>query len=701
MSRFEFCLCLLPARARPVLCLLLAVSGGPVHAFSDLTLKLESIEFQNFSIEDVSVAMHAGDGESVALVISAARVALDSAVLIEQLKVNCSEGQLSTSILSCEEGKYQAYHPEYGEISGRLAMHYRLDGRAAGLRLATVRIGMATVSGSVAYDTAGWTADLQGNALELSRLRAIAGAIGYRPVDLEEESGAVDVDITITGGAAGVETVQGMIKTKEVGFFAASAAEALSAEIKFDVREGNGWQMNLAGRVDSGAMFIDTGLSVGGIHPGIGLEITGAPLHITVDMHADPDLQRFDVRDFTVDHPGVMAVQAKIQAEMNTEPGIHSAEVDLSVRDAGEFYITYLQPFLLGTQFGNLEMAGAFEANGLINDSSLVRLAVQFADLHIYDSNDRFYLAGIDGGLQMTDTAAPVSSTLSWQGAGIYRLDLGAGRLVLESSRQTVNIVSWDDVPLLDGVLQINSLNITNAGRKDMVITLDGALTPVSMADFTAAMGWPVMSGELTTVIDGLSYRQGRLEVDGSINLGLFDGDVDIRNLRIDDLFGLVPSLYADIDIHAIDLELLTGRFDFGRIQGRISGRVHQLQLQAWQPVYFEAELATPDDYSGPRRISQQAVDNIGLVGGGAAGALSGGFLRLFREYSYGRIGISCRLYNGWCELGGVSETADGFVLVSRGGLLPPWIEVKATGHSIHWATLIETLKTVTQTGPN
>ncbi len=220
------------------------------------------------------------------------------------------------------------------------------------------------------------------------------------------------------------------------------------------------------------------------------------------------------------------------------------------------------------------------------------------------------------------------------------------------------------------------------------------------MTDFTQALGWPIMSGQLTGVIQGLKYHRGNLQVGGHINVGLFNGNVVVRNLRVEELFGLVPSLYADIDIEDIDLEQLTERFSFGKIEGTLNGKVHKLELQAWQPVYFEAEVATAEDDEVRHRISQKAVDNLGYLGSGATGALSSGFLSFFKEYSYGRLGISCRLYNSACELGGVGETSNGFYILTRGGMLPPWVEVKGAGHSISWNTLIEGLKTITTNQP-
>ena len=90
-------------------------------------------------------------------------------------------------------------------------------------------------------------------------------------------------------------------------------------------------------------------------------------------------------------------------------------------------------------------------------------------------------------------------------------------------------------------------------------------------------------------------------------------------------------------------------------------------------------------------------LENLNQIGGGLSGTLSNGFLRFFPSYSYGRIGFSCRLSNGICELGGVEETADGFYLLTRGGILPPWVEVRGAGRSIKWDDLIGGLKRIAE----
>jgi hypothetical protein len=49
--------------------------------------------------------------------------------------------------------------------------------------------------------------------------------------------------------------------------------------------------------------------------------------------------------------------------------------------------------------------------------------------------------------------------------------------------------------------------------------------------------------------------------------------------------------------------------------------------------------------------------------------------------------------------LGGIKETDQGFYLLTRGGMLPPWVEVKAVGRSMPWNELIDGFKQISAGG--
>lgn len=679
---------------------LVCASLQPLLAVDEVKFNLGRAEHNSFVADDVAVHLDYGSGESVSLHITAARLALPKDNEFQLTEIHCESGTLSGGVLQCENGRFSTHHKDHGKITGNIDMVYHLYGSQGKFVLPAIAINGSNFAAQAAFDADGWRAGVKGDRVDLAWLRKTLEPYGYWPADYSDESGSVDIDVQADGAGDDIHRLQGMLQAHNVGFYGENAAEEFTGKIRFNIDASDGWRILAEGDLDNGVLFVVPGITVSNIKPGITLDLTEQPLHFSFDTTLDAALEQITVRQLDVDHPGVMTASVQAYAAMADPVRIHTADITLSVGNTGRFYATWLQPFLLDTTFNAMEIAGGLQARLGVRDNEFHDLDLHFDDLHAYDGDGRFHIAGLDGSFRVNEEAAPVESALSWQGAGIYRLDTGGGKLALVSSNREVEITNWEDVPVLGGELRMNELNITNAGKRDMSIRLDGELTSIAMADFTRAMGWPIMSGELTGAIEGLTYKSGNLDVQGEINIGLFDGNIVIRNLSIDDLFGVVPVLHADIDINNLDLELLTNRFSFGYIQGRLGGRVHQLELQAWRPVYFEAELMTPENDNSRHRISQQAVENLGYLGGGSVNALSSGFLRVFKDYSYGLLGISCRLINGVCELGGVRDTENGFILVSRGGLLPPWIEVRGTGHSIAWPVLIEGLKTIATNKP-
>ncbi|MEK7874686.1 MAG: hypothetical protein AAB325_00630, partial [Pseudomonadota bacterium] len=175
----------------------------------------------------------------------------------------------------------------------------------------------------------------------------------------------------------------------------------------------------------------------------------------------------------------------------------------------------------------------------------------------------------------------------------------------------------------------------------------------------------------------------------------VFDGTVVAQNLVLESPFGKVPRLTADVDMRNLDLDLLTRTFSFGNITGRVDAQVKALELVNWEPVHFDARIASSaGEY--PRRISQAAVQNISALGGaGAAAAIQRSFLRFFETFGYSALGLSCRLESGVCRMGGIEHVPQGYVIVKGGGI--PAINVLGYNRNVGWRELIERLKRVTE----
>lgn len=322
-------------------------------------------------------------------------------------------------------------------------------------------------------------------------------------------------------------------------------------------------------------------------------------------------------------------------------------------------------------------------------------LRLQLDSVTFSDADGQFGVEGLEGELRWDSSKQRHDSTLAWKSLGFYQLRTGAASVRLESAGQHVKLVEPLAVPLLDGFLHVHEFE-AGQGDDGVYWLLDGQLTPVSMQDFSTALGWTPLSGKLSGMIPKMRYQNGVLSLGGILLVQAFDGAITLRNLRIEQPLGLVPRLWLDARMENVDLKTLTSTFSFGRIEGRLRGELNQLYMEAWQPVTFDAFIGTPDDDSSRHRISQRAVDNISDLGGtGVSGALSRGFLQLLEDFPYKRLGIRCRLENGICHMGGIAPAGQGYYLV-QGRLLPPRLDVIGYVDEVDWQSLVDRLATIT-----
>jgi hypothetical protein len=178
--------------------------------------------------------------------------------------------------------------------------------------------------------------------------------------------------------------------------------------------------------------------------------------------------------------------------------------------------------------------------------------------------------------------------------------------------------------------------------------------------------------------------------MDGDLSATVFNGTIVGRNFRLHDPLGRWPRLFADVTARNLDLELVTSAFPIGNITGRLDTDVKGLELFNWSPVAFDAKLYTTPGDRSKHLISQKAVTSISNVGGGGGGvgaALQSGMLRFFENFRYDEIGLTCKLSNDVCSMGGVEPAGVGYYIVKGRGL--PRIDIIGNQGRVDWPRLI------------
>jgi len=683
------------SRVRVVCAVLLTIGllAGLVlqgHAIETARLSLGNIEGDGWSVSDLSMDINWTGTATARAVLQAATADLPGKLgSVKALQLVCDQAELTNAGFSCRNGKLDFRSSRFGRQSLPASIDYKHVDKSIRLRLRSLRLAGGRVTVAASHLDGNWSADIKGNALVLSALADELKAAGLELPALSPE-GTADIDLDLRGQGPSVARAVYAVRLKADSFTDVAgkyAGENLAMSLSGKAQLlRSGWRIQAALEAQRGAVYIDP----------LYIEAGKQPIHASASIDWQPRGRVLTVREFTYEHPASVKISAQGRLALAQEQPVQQLRVAMHEAAFPSAYKTYLQPWLADSLAGNLETNGSLHGELHIENGLPQRASVDIEALTIKEKNGLFGFDNLAGNLDWSNGKLPEYSSLAWDSGSVYRIDLGATGLEIESTGTAVRLVRPVRIPVIDGALDIESFALEYAEETGLRWEVDSILTPVSMRELTRALEWPEFGGKLSGVIPAVRYADGELTVGGVLLVRVFDGVVTLRELKLLQPFGLVPRLQVNADIDNIDLESLTGAFSFGRIEGRLDGRVDDLVLESWLPSAFDAEFSTPKDDRSRHRISQKAVDNISNIGGGGiGGALSRSFLQFLEDFPYDRLGIRCRLANGVCDMGGVEPAERGYYLV-KGRFLPPRLDVVGYADRVNWDSLVAQIIAVT-----
>jgi hypothetical protein len=409
------------------------------------------------------------------------------------------------------------------------------------------------------------------------------------------------------------------------------------------------------------------------------------------------ELPRIEWRDGAV-------LAADGSAAFGNDASLRALDLQLHSTDMGPLRDRYLSGWLGVFGLGDVELSGATDLHLVMHGGTLQSVDANLHGVDLREPDERFGFRGLDGDVRFS-SSTPVASTLRWQSSRLYGLDFGTATLPFASENGELVFREPVVVPAMGGTLTFDHMILRPPGSNDsmgdagMDIRFALALDNIDFGRVSKALGLPAFQGTLGGEIPSAHYAGERLDFDGGLAMKLFDGEVRFTDLSMERPFGVAPSLSANIDFQDLDLLRLTEILDFGSITGRLDGHVHDLRLVDWTPVAFDAEMHSVRRAGTKQRISQRAVQNISSVGDASfVSSLQGRLIGLFDDFGYANLGISCRLANEVCEMGGLgnsprSQAANSFTIVEGSGL--PRLNVVGFNRSVDWPTLVERLEAV------
>ncbi|NOT16373.1 MAG: hypothetical protein HOP21_12575 [Methylotenera sp.] len=473
------------------------------------------------------------------------------------------------------------------------------------------------------------------------------------------------------------------------------SANILFSHVNFSDASGLHAGENLAGQLKFEATHINDTWHWNGLFSWVEGELLWQPFYfgkagnkLEVKGTFKQPMLRVQDANLLVNGVGSMDATAAINTQTKAVEDIH---VDAKDVDFAGLYATFLKPLAEKSVFGDLAVTGKADWRFEFEHLEPKRFNLNLREASIDDHHGKFAFYGIDAHLPW-DYDNAQTMMLSYNRGHLLKVPLGKAKLSAEINRYSL-IASKLSLPVLDGVLNFYDVSAAMID-KQWYWHLRMDLTPISMNGFSKALGWPEMRGQILGKIPMITYANKQLDMDGAMTFSVFNGMIGMDNLKIDDPLGVAPKLNADLLMRGLDLGELTRTFSFGNIEGKLDGDVKNMRLENWKPVYMDAMIQTSEG-KHVKKISQRAVENITALGGeGTAAALQRTFLHFFKEFNYDKIGLSCKLRQDVCEMGGVESTPTGFVIVKGKGI--PSVNVNGYTQKVSLEDLLARIKRIT-----
>ncbi|GLQ97583.1 hypothetical protein GCM10007863_20030 [Dyella mobilis] len=478
-----------------------------------------------------------------------------------------------------------------------------------------------------------------------------------------------------------------------------SSGDFTVADLKFLTPSGNPGGEDLVGHarfsLDATGHPAQLALN-GGVHGGqlqLGPVLARLPAHdVVFDLGANVEKGGLTISHLRMDDVDAMQLDGSLS--IDAKGRLQKIRLDHFQARFPAAYDRYGQPWLDSAAAPNLRVAGQVEGHVDYAADALHSFAFHTDGLDLADGGGHWQADGVHGDVDWSAQGDRPVTILGWNQLVLRQFGIGAEQTRWRSHGGALSLQSPLEIPLLKGQMRVASFAWRPAAAKAERVDLAANLSNVDVAALAQSMGWTPFPGRLGGNISSMQWLDGHYALEGELAIQAFDGSVAINHLSVEQPFGVVPVVGADISLHHLDLAPLADTFNFGSMSGWLDGSIEDLQLAGGNPLAFKASLLA----QAGGRISLRAANNLSVITGGApASGLQGAVLKLFKNsLNYKRMGINASLQNGVCNLSGLDNgDASNYTIVEGSGL--PYLHVVGEQTRVEWPVLVHRLKAASQ----
>lgn len=667
------------------------MAAGPCLGVTTVTLKIGHASTADVQVSGVKITLDVpGDTRSAPTLrgqLGGLQLPLPDGAFTE-VDILCSEPFVRTPQFECHAATVAANGGPTGRIAMNAAASYDSSSGALALKGSDFQVAGGTLRFAVRYGSHDWSAEAQGNRLDLIEIRKLTGS--WWP-DLR--------GLTVSGHLGASVRAWGKLNQRSQLIPEHTHISVETSDLNYTNPEGTTVGQDLGGSIIADLARVGRSAALTGdisIRSTKGQALAGSVLldfgRNPLWAHASGQLagSNLALSNIQLAQTDLLTAHGDAEVAFGSPVTVKRAHFDVAQLECAAAYRSFLQLALATTDFGALKVGGRASGQVDIVDDVPTRISAYLTNLSMADSTARLSLANANGEVHWSVAGGAAPSRLSWSSSSAYGLIGGPVQMSFTTSGRDFALDGNTRFPVYDGALVVHTLAIRRFGAPDAELDFDAHLEPISMPLLSQSFGWPILSGQLAGRIPGVTYRDRVLSVSGDLTANVFDGTIVGSRIRLRNPWGPWPRLDADVAARRLDLDLLTHTFSIGSISGRLDADIKGLELFNWSPVAFDARLETSPGDRSEHLISARAITSISNVGGGGgsvAAALQSGFLKFFHEFHYDRLGIRCQLRDEVCLMSGVEPAKSGYYLVKGRGL--PRIDIIGNAGRVDWPQLV------------
>jgi hypothetical protein len=667
--------------------LLLFFSISVANAVETVTLGVKQLAMQGWQLQHVKISLMTAAKKSSQLQLSIAHLSLPKPFAdLKLLNIHCSEFSWGNNEIHCLQGKTQLQSKLFNSPQFNFSFHITPKQSQFHIQQLKLLDGEFVLQGLAQQNN--WQLSLNGNKIGLSVLHQLLFP------QLKLSSGQFNITANAHGNQHGLSRFKTQVQTHKLSIQTADgskASENVNVNLNLNAIKANQvWLWESNNIFQQGNLYFEP----------LYLENKNTPISLQGHGYWNALTQQIEVNFARFNHPELGFITANGSISQRPKLAIDQANLYLNIPNLAAASAIYLTPFISGGTLEGLSLAGKLEGGLSLKKQAITDAYLISHNLAVSDKKQRFDLQGGIMALNWSNQASFTKNSLfSWQKLNLSAIPIGPGYFSLLLKQQQISLLTETKLPLLNGYLVISQFDWQRVNNHNPKVHFAGQLKHLSLQQLTQALNWTPLPGNISGQIPSINLVDGKLSLDGGLKIKAFSGDIFINKLAISGFMTDFTQFYTDIQIDNLDMDQLTERFSFGKIQGRVSGYVNNLYLENWQPIGFDAWLATPENDRSTHKISQKAVENLASIGGGGAvDLLSRTVLSIFDDFDYDKLGLGCYLNKGVCQLRGVAEADYGYYIVKGGGL--PRIDVLGYNPRIDWGVLRERLKRISESEP-